>query len=123
MKEELINEPYRSTISKDLYQFMKDNYHTMDEVKKICDEIVRKKQIEVARHPRVYISKTKDIKTDLYYLNCKVFFPISISEKKEVKVYIGKLSDFPNGTKDLIAKKIGTQKMRVKLKEMVQVEI
>jgi hypothetical protein len=123
MKEELINEPYRSTISKDLYQFMKDNYHTMDEVKKICDEIVRKKQIEVARHPRVYISKTKDPKTDLYYLNCKIFFPISISEKKEVKVYIGKLSDFPNGTKDLIAKKIGTQKMRTKLKEMVQVGI
>ena len=123
MKKDLINEPYQSTITKELYQFMKDNYHTMGEVKKICDEVVRKKQIEVSRHPRVYIAKTKDPKTDLYYLNGKVFFPTSISEKKEVKIYIGKLSDFPLGTKDPIAKKIGTQKMRVKLKEMVQVGI
>ena len=121
--DEIMNELYQSTISKDLYQYMKDNYQTSGEVKKICDEVVRKKQIEVTRHPRVYIAKTKDPKTDLYYLNCKVFFPISISEKKEVKVYIGKMSDFPNGTKDLLAKKIGTQKMREKLKEMVQVGI
>ena len=116
-------ELYQSTISKDLYRYMKENYQTIGEVKKICDEIVRKKQIEVTRHPRVYVAKTKDPKTDLYYLNCKVFFPISISERKEVKVYIGKMSDFPNGTKDLLAKKIGTQKMKEKLKEMVQMEI
>jgi hypothetical protein len=127
MEQETTNvvgrELYQSTISKDLYQYMKDNYQTIDEVKKICDEVVRKKQIEVTRHPRVYIAKTKDPKTDLYYLNCKVFFPISISKRKEVKVYIGKMSDFPKGTKDPLAKKIGTQKMREKLKEMVQVGI
>jgi esterase/lipase len=119
MKEELVREPYQSTITKELYQYMKDNYHTIDEVKKICDEVVRKKQLEVVSHPRVYIAKTKDPKTDLYYLNCKVFFPISISEKKEVKVYIGRMSDFPLGTKDPNVKKIGTQKMKEKLKEMI----
>lgn len=119
MKRDLINEPYQSTISKDLFQYMKDNYHTMDEVKKICDDIIKKKQHEMMLNPRVYIAKTKDPKTDLYYLNCKVFFPFSISEKKEVKVYIGKMSDFPKGTKDPNAQKIGKQKMREKLKKML----
>jgi hypothetical protein len=113
----------KQDITNEIYQFMNDNYNTIDEVKKFCDEVVRKKQHEMLSNPKVYVAKTKDPKTNIYYLNCKLFFPIGISKTKEVKVYIGKLSDFPKGCNDTSAKRIGKEKMRKKLSEMVQMEI
>lgn len=111
------------TIKDELINFLIEVSKTNDEIKKHCDDIIKKKQHEMMLNPKVYIAKTKDPKTDLYYLNCKLFLPIGINKTKEVKVYIGKMSDFPKGTNDPIAKKLGTQKMREKLKEMVQVGI
>jgi hypothetical protein len=110
----------KQEITNELYKFMNDNYNTIDEVKKFCDEIIIKQQNEILQNPKVYVAKTKDPKTDIYYLNCKLFFPISISKRKEVKVYIGKLSDFPNGCNDTTAKKIGKENMKEKLKKIIE---
>jgi hypothetical protein len=110
----------KQEITNELYKFMNDNYNTIDEVKKFCDEIIIKQQNEILRNPKVYVAKTRDPKTDIYYLNCKLFFPISISERKEVKVYIGKLSDFPKGCNDTTAKKIGKENMKEKLKKIIE---
>jgi hypothetical protein len=37
-----------------------------------------------------------------------------------VKVYIGKLSDFPNGCNDMTAKKVGKENMKEKLKKIIE---
>lgn len=107
------------TIKDELINFLIDTCKTNEEIKKHCDDIIRKKQHEMMLNPKVYIAKTKDPKTDLYYLNCKIFLPIGINKTKEVKVYIGKMSDYPNGCNDVNAKRIGEQKMREKLKKML----
>jgi hypothetical protein len=109
-------------INSDLVKYLIEKSKTNDEIKKHCDEFIKKKQHEMMLNPKVYVAKTKDPKTDLYYLNCKLFLPIDIDKTKEVKVYIGKMLDFPNGCNDVNAKRIGEQKMREKLKKILTTE-
>lgn len=61
----------------------------------------------IIENPPVYIARTKDIKTDIEYFNAKTFIPIKGGKKKEVKVYLGKASEFNNDTKNNAAKVLG----------------
>jgi hypothetical protein len=112
----------KSEITKELMECLINNYTTNNDIKTFCDEVIKKKQNEIMLNPKVYIAKTKDPKTDIYYLNCKLFLPIGINKTKEVKVYIGKMSDYPNGCQDVNAKKVGVEKMKEKLRGMLWVQ-
>lgn len=61
----------------------------------------------IRENPPVYIARTKDIKTDIEYFIAKTFIPFKGGKKKEVKVYLGKASDFNNDTKNSTAKVLG----------------
>ena len=106
-------------IKKELLSYIEKNYTTNNEIKSFCDDVIRKKQTEMLLDPKIYISKTKDIITHLHYLVCRVHIPISINEKKIIKVYIGRFQDFPNGTKDENAIRIGKNRIKEKIKEIM----
>jgi hypothetical protein len=61
----------------------------------------------IRENPPVYIARTKDIKTDIEYFIAKTFIPFKGGKKKEVKVYLGKASEFNNDTKNNAAKVLG----------------
>jgi hypothetical protein len=61
----------------------------------------------ISENPPVYIARTKDIKTDIEYFNAKTFIPVKGGKKKEVKVYLGKASEFNNDTKNNAARVLG----------------
>ncbi len=106
-------------IKKELLSYIEKNYTTNNEIKSFCDDVIKKKQLEMMSNPKVYLAKTKDIKTDIYYLNCKLSLPIGLNKFKEIKVYVGKMSNFPNGTKDENAIRIGKNKIKEKIKEIM----
>ena len=110
----------KNIIKEELINLLIESCKTDVELKKRCDEIIREKQIKIMLNPKVYVAKTKDVKNDRYYLNCKLFLPIGINQSKELKVYIGKLSDFPNGTKDVDAYKLGQDMMRKRIKQYLE---
>lgn len=61
----------------------------------------------IRENPPVYIARTKDIKTDIEYFIAKTFLPFKGGKKKEIKVYLGKASEFNNDTKNNAAKVLG----------------
>ncbi len=61
----------------------------------------------IRENPPVYIARTRDIKTDIEYFIAKTSIPYFGGTKKEVKVYLGKASDYDNDTKNNMAKVVG----------------
>jgi hypothetical protein len=71
----------------------------------------------ITENPPVYIARTKDIKTDIEYFIAKTFIPVKGGKKKEIKVYLGKASDYNNDTKHNMAKVVGKRLLIKALKE------
>ncbi len=71
----------------------------------------------IAENPPVYIARTKDIKTDIEYFIAKTFIPIKGGKKKEIKVYLGKASEYDNDTKNNMAKVVGKRLLIKALKD------
>ena len=51
------------------------------------------------------------MKTEIEYFTAKTFWPLRGGKKKEVKIYLGKASDYDNDTQSKKAKKEATSKM------------
>lgn len=107
----------KSEITKGMLQYMKDNYHTNEEIKNYCDELVNREREKLILNPIVYMVRTPD-KNGNFYVNARTFIPITIHKTKEFRVYVGKVSDFTNGHLDVRARRIGEDKMRLRLQKM-----
>jgi hypothetical protein len=83
----------------------------------IEDEILNFLQKSIHLKPPVYVARTKDPKTEIEYFNAKTFIPIQGGAKKEIKVYLGKASDFDNDTKSAKAKILGEKLLRKAIEE------
>lgn len=110
-------------IKNDLIDFLIEKSKTSDEVKKYCDEFVKKKQHELMLNPKINILKTIKESSGKHYLNVRLFLPISLNETKDLRGYIGPMDNFPNGTKDKRAIKIGEDIMRKKIKQFIEGEL
>jgi hypothetical protein len=73
-------------------------------------------------NPPVYIARTRDIKTDIEYFVAKTFIPTKGGKKKEIKVYLGKASDYDNDTKHNEARVKGKRLLRKALQEKLDLE-
>lgn len=73
---------------------------------------------QIIDNPTVYISKytNKDGKT---YLTARTSIPHTPTSNIGFKVYVGRIEDFKDGTRDARAKLIGKEKMRKRLKSFV----
>jgi hypothetical protein len=106
----------KKQIKEKLLNHIIDNYNKSSEIKNFCDNVISSIQKDAINNPTVYLAKTKDIKTGNYYLVGKTYLPLSVSEIKEIKIYVGKLKDFPKGTKDESGMLIAKRKIREKIK-------
>src|SRR5665213_582867 len=64
------------------------------------EEVLYEYQLSLLfQDPTVYIARTTDTKTDIEYFTAKTIFRQRNGNKKEIKIYLGKASDFKNDTK------------------------
>jgi hypothetical protein len=105
------------TIKKRILKYVIENVETNPTLNEICDKLLKEEQEKIMLNPVVYVARTTD-KDNNTYLNARCMFPISFTEYRDVKVYVGRFSDFPKGTKDERAKLIGENKMRLHLKKL-----
>jgi hypothetical protein len=110
----------KKTIKDELINFLIDSCKTNEEIKKYCDEFVKKKQHELMLNPKINILKTIKEPSGKYYLNVRLFLPISLNETKDLRGYIGPMDNFPNGTKDKGAHKIGVEVIKGRIKEYLE---
>ena len=106
-------------IKNELIAYMIDNYDKSSDIKEICDKLVLSIQKDIAKNPSVYVSKYRDIKTGKVYLSGKAFFPIAINKQKEIKVYVGAIDEFIDGTKNINAKAIATKKVIKRMEQLI----
>jgi hypothetical protein len=106
-------------IKEKLLTYMIDNYNTSIDIKTFCDKLLFSIQKDMVNNTIVYVAKYKDKKTDKTYLTGKAFFPVGIDKLKEIKVYVGAIDDFPNGTRDESAKLIAKRKISKKMRELI----
>jgi len=76
----------------------------------------------IKENPPVYIARTRDINTDIEYFIAKTFIPTKGGKKKEIKVYLGKASDYDNDTKNNEARVKGKRLLRKALQEKLDLE-
>ncbi len=78
----------------------------------IGDAVLEYKRLLVLENPTIYVARTTDIKTGKEYLTAKTSWPMKDWKRKEVKIYLGKSSDFDNDTQSPKAKELALVKMR-----------
>jgi hypothetical protein len=110
-------------IQSDLVSFLLEKSRTNDEIKKHCDEFVKLKQHEMMLNPKVYFVIVKSHGGNEKYFNVRCFLPISLTETKELRCYVGNVKDFPNGVQDKTALKIGQDVMRKRIKRFIDEKI
>jgi hypothetical protein len=59
---------------------------------------------------------------DEKYFNVRCFLPISLTETKELRCYVGNVKNFPNGTEDETAIRIGQESMKKRIKRFIEKE-
>jgi len=106
-------------IKEKLLTYMFDNYNTSIDIKTFCDKLLSSIQKDMVSNTIVYVAKYKDKKTDKTYLTGKAFYPGSIDKLKEIKVYVGAIDDFPNGTRDENAKIIAKRKIAKRIEKII----
>lgn len=119
---EMINKMTSSGASGDIKRVPQDVKAAIDKLQ----EIVRKYRLELGEvqsaalnvkqelliaEPIVYVARTKDIKTGIEYFTAKTFWPLKDGETKEVKIYLGKATDFGSDTMSIKAKEFAKRKM------------
>jgi hypothetical protein len=113
------NSKYKNKIKVDVLNFMVENYDRSIEIKEFCDKVLIDTQNEFIKNPPIYMTLLKDTRSDIeikYSLTAKTFFPISINKTKEIRIYVGRLDEYPNGTKDVRGKVLGRKLMIERLK-------
>lgn len=78
-----------------------------------------KKDEEMRKNPTIYLSKIKKPNSEIYYIIGKTLWNVSPNVKKNLAVYVGKLSDFNNDTHHPEAKRIAVEKMKKKIEKDV----
>jgi hypothetical protein len=76
------------------------------------DALVNYHRLNVMNNPTVYIARTKDVKTGIEYFTAKTSWPLKNFKKKDIKIYLGKASDFKGDTLSTKAKDLAVVKMR-----------
>lgn len=67
------------------------------EIIEIEEKMVQYLQLDIIREPSVYIAVLKDTRNPEYEnITAKTFWPIVGGGKKEIRIYIGRASDFPH---------------------------
>jgi hypothetical protein len=89
---------------------------TVEKYKGPLDEIenalLEYQKLVIIQNPTVYVARTKDVRTEIEYFTAKTSWPMKGGKKKEVKIYLGKASDYDNDTKSKKAKIQATAKMK-----------
>lgn len=70
----------------------------------------------IIHDPQVYVARTKDTKTEIEYFTAKTAWPTQAGRTKEIKIYLGKASDFGNDTQNTKAKQLAVKKMKETLR-------
>ena len=96
------------------------NYNNSTEIKTLCDNLLREVQKECIENPTTYLTITsRQNRNGRYeYLTATTRYPISIDKVKDVRIYVGTIDRYPNGSKDVQGKIDGKRIMRKKLSEM-----
>ena len=113
----------RNTLTEDhqtLLNVISKHKEALSEIEDATLNFLRK---AIAENPPVYIARTRDKKTDIEYFVAKTFLPLKGGKKKEVKVYVGKASDYGNDTKNEEAKFKGYNLLRTALRKKIDEEI
>ena len=106
--------PKLKPVLSDLLEILKKNKSVLDEIE---DATIKFLTASIMENPPVYIARTRDKKTDIEYFIAKTFIPLKGGKKKEVKVYLGKASDFENDTMNNMARVKGKSLLIRALKE------
>jgi hypothetical protein len=106
--------PALKPVLSDLLEILKKNKSALDEIE---DATIKFITASIMENPPVYIARTRDKKTDIEYFIAKTFIPIKGGKKKEVKVYLGKASDYENDTMNNMAREKGKRLLIKALKE------
>jgi len=77
-------------------------------------------QKSIAIRPPVYISRSIDSKTEKEYFHAKTFLPQKGGKKKEIKVYLGKASDFNHNTRNPEAKLKGEKLLQQAVNSIIE---
>jgi hypothetical protein len=89
-------------------------------LRKVEKATLRFAQQLILDDPSVIIAKTKDIKTDIVYLTAKTRWPQEGGRSKEVKIHIGKESNYVGGTQSDVVRKEAITKMKQTLQRRLE---
>ncbi|MBU1012050.1 MAG: hypothetical protein KKG99_03535 [Bacteroidetes bacterium] len=101
--------PKNVAIAFDHLRLLAEKYRTA--LNEIEEAILNYKQEWIIAEPTVYVARTRDKKTDIEYFTAKTFWPLAGGKNKEVKIYLGKASDFGDDTLNIKAKELAKSKM------------
>jgi hypothetical protein len=104
-------------LKNDLNRLLEVLHKHKDVISEIEDEMLNFIQKAIHLKPPVYVARTKDPKTEIEYFNAKTFIPLKGGKKKEVKVYLGKATEFDNDTKSPKAKLLGEKLLKKAIEE------
>ena len=78
------------------------------------EKMVKYLQLDTLKDPPIYLAMIKDTRNreaETLTLTAKTFWPLMHGKRKEIRIYIGKESEYPEYKKDYVAK-IAKQKMQ-----------
>ena len=108
-------------IKNELLNYMINNYNNSVEIKTFCDTMLAEVQKKFIRNPSVYLSMNKDTRNEnRRYLTAKTLFPVGINKVKEIRIYVGTIDEYPNGTKDEQGKIVAKRKLIERLAEILK---
>lgn len=88
-------------LKKIILKKLDENYGKDLTITKLCDDIVLEEQKQMIKNPKIYMSATKNWhKKEQVFLMAKCNFPIGVNKTKEIRVYLGRIEQYPNGIKD-----------------------
>jgi hypothetical protein len=88
------------------------NTFDVDVEKKMVDYV----QEMIIRNPRIYVARTKDVKTQIEYFTAKTKWPVMGGKTIEVKIHLGRAADFGYDTKNINARTLAFNKMKETLR-------
>lgn len=89
----------KKEIKEEVMRYLVKHQATDKHLEEICNTVLDKVRKDMIKNPKPYLTKTTD-KHGNSYLHAKVFWPTSLLETKELKIHVGKMTDFPDGAKD-----------------------
>ena len=96
-----------------ILKHLDDNREVFDKLDVLVTEY---EQLKVRSNPTVCVARDSDIKTGREYLKAKTFYPMGGGKTKEIRIHLGRSSDFNHDTRNNRAKEFAQIKMRETLK-------